>query len=277
MSFTTTPQEIIDSARIRHWTFSQLQGGDGAAFLYLNQRLRTHVAQHGAKIEGLVGTSMTYDLATIDGLLVAESSGVPVYTTTYGDGWPVHDDGGVPYVDFTEPAIAVDPFGVNGGTPGFPLPGEMIRLIAVSLLYSTPPGLLLPCDVIPEGQRFSAQPGRNPTAFVSGNRLVPNLPFYPGSSSTNSSDRWFTVSQVFISYVALQTLANLTDPLNLPAVLVDALIADMAAYLAYQAKDCPAADKKDFAAEALRCTQLIKDGALDMLNEPLNSNVHYLG
>lgn len=275
--FTTTPGQIIDAARVRHWAFSHLKGGDGAALLYLNHRLRTHLAAHGAKIEGLVGTSVTYALATIDGVLVAEDAGVPVYSTTYGDGWPVHDDGGVPYVDFTEPAIAGDPFGEHGGTPGFPLPAEMIRLIDVTLEYGQPPGLLIPCDVIPEARRLSKLPGRNPSAFVSGNRLVPLLSFYPSDASNNASDRWYTVTRIFLSYVGIQTLSSLEDLLNLPAVLVDALVADVAVFFAYQVKEVPAAERVGFAKEAERCGALIADAALDMLNEPQQSTVIFTG
>ncbi len=274
--FTTTVQAIVDSARIRHWAFADSQVGDGALLLYVNQRLRTHLSAYGAKIEGLVGTTMEYDLATVAGLLVAEVAGVPQYTTAYQDGWPIHLDGsGVPYYDTSEPQIATDPFGEHGGTPGFPLPNDMIRLIAVALTYDNPPGMLMPCMVVPEASRFSTLPGRNPSAFVSGNRLVPLFPYATGTE--NTGDRWFSVASIQISYVAVQTLSALSSVLNVPTVLAEALIADVAAFLAYQSKAMTGAERAAFANEAARVAKQISDSALDMLNEPQQSSVQYRG
>ena len=240
---TATVRGLIDSARTRHWAFSDLQAGDGPALLFLNSRLRTHLAQHGAKIEGLVGTAMQYSvpmagatlLVTNSGSILVTKWGVPLSVNTgvgipavgnaYEDGWAIHvTPGGVPYVDFSEPAIATDPFGLNGGQPGFPLPTDMIRLIAVSLSYNSNPATFIPCDVFTESERFSMMPSRNPAAFVSGNRLVPMLPL----SSGNEANRWFNVSAITISYVGVQQLQALDDVINYPIVLTEALIADLA-------------------------------------------------
>lgn len=279
MPFTVRAQEIIDGARARHWAFAELSAGDGAALLYLRQRLRTHLAQHGAQIEGLVGTSLRYTIALIAGLLVAEDAlGNPSYTTTYQDGWPIHLDAfGNPYYDTSEPMIAADPFGLHGGTPGFPLPNDMVRLTEVILEYNGPTGLLLPCDVIPEAGRLVKMPGRNPQAFVSGNRLVPNFPFYPSPASTNSGDRWFSVTGLQMAYVALPTLAALTDLLNLPGVLAEALVADLAVYFAFQAKALSQGERVAFQAVASEARAMIAAGSLDLLNEPEQSTVHYTG
>lgn len=294
----TTARVIIDSARIRHWAFSDLQVGDGAALLYLNARLRTHLALHGAKIEGLVGSSMSYSatlaqptlLVTNTGSILVTNFGVAVQTAgstnfgiwipqlavAYQDGWPVHvDANNVPYVDFSEPPIAGDPFGINGGTPGFPLPVDMIRLINVSLVFNSPVGVQIPCDVIPESQRFTSQPGRNPLAFLSGNRLVPVRVFnQPG---LNSGDRWNSVVSIQISYVGVQQLQALDDVLNIPSVLTEALIADTANYFAMLSKLCPASDKAGFATEALKVGGMIASAALDLVNEPQANTVHYMG
>jgi len=275
---TTTCAQIIDRARIRHWSFADVVLGDGAVLQYLSQRLRTHLALHGAKIEGLVNTTMTYQVATVNGLLVVEVAGVPQYTTTYQDGWPIHVDAfGVPYYDTTEPKVATDPYGLHGGTPGFPLPSEMVRLIDVSAVYGTQPGLTIPIDVIPEHGRMQSLPGRNPNAFVSGNRLVPVVP-QPGSASNpNAGDRWANVSSLIISYVALPTLALLTDYLNIPGVLVEALDADCALLMARNAKHLPANLLPTFERAASDAGLQIASAAVEMLGEPQSKSVRYKG
>ena len=290
----TTVRYLVDSARSRHWAFSDLQVGDGAALLYLNSRLRTHLAMHGAKIEGLVGTSMTYAfpvapitlLVTNTGSILTTNFGVGIQVNTgigipavgqpYQDGWPVHlSPNNVPYSDFTEPPIAGDPFGAHGGTVGFPLPADMIRLINVTLVYSSPVGLQIPCDVIPEAQRFSVQPGRNPTAFLSGNRLVPVQVY--NQSGLNSGDRWSNVTNIQLSYVGVQTLQALDDVLNMPSVLTEALIADLASYFANLSKLVSAADKAIFGNTAKETAAMISGAALDMVNEPQQNMVQYKG
>lgn len=288
----TTVRFLVDSARSRHWAFSALQGGDGPALLYLTQRLATRVAMHGAAIEGLIGTSMQYTVPLPTGsLLVTDSgsilttnfgvsiitnlgTGVPQVGAAYQDGWPIQlTPGGIPYVDFSAPPLAGDPFGLNGGIPGFPLPTEMVRLIAVSLAYNANPATFIPCDVVTESQRFSMMPSRNPAAFVSGNRLVPMLPL----DANNQADRWFNVTKVMISYVAVQRLQTLDDVLNIPAVLVEGLIADLAEYFAMQSKAISAADKAMFSKKADATSATVGAAGLDMLEEGEQENVIYKG
>lgn len=271
-----TAQQIVDAARTRHWSFADLQVGDGAALRFLNTRQRVQLAQHGAKIEGIVGTSMTYAIQTVAGLLVAYLNGVPTFSTTYQDGWPVHvTGGGVPYIDTSEAPVAQDPFGAHGGTPGFPLPTDYVRMIAVALVYNSSPGLQLPCDVITEEQRFSWLPGRNPAAFVSGNRLVPLMP--NSGANNNTGDRWFNVTSLQMSYVAVQALTSLADVLRLPEVLCEALIADLAVFFGLQSPKADTADKAAFAEEAKERRITIDAAALDMLNTPVQESVLYRG
>lgn len=290
---TTTARYLVDSARSRHWSFAEVAGGDGPAVLFLNSRLRTHLASHGAKIEGLVGSTMSYTLPlsgvtllvtnagaqfiTNFGLNLAVSgTGLPQLGSAYEDGWPVHvTAGGVPYVDFSEPPIAGDPFGINGGTPGIPLPTDMIRLIAVSAIRINPPGMYAPIDVVPEMSRFSVLPGRNPTAYVSGNRLIPVRPY--NTSSANDWDPWTNLTSILISYVPMQTLSSLDDVLNLPAVLSEALIADLCQFFSMQSKACPRADRAAFIEDAEKTAAKVSVGALDLLNEPQQNNVVYNG
>ncbi len=279
MFTSTTCQQIIDRARLRHWTFTDIALGDGAVLQYLSQRLRTHLARHGATIEGMVNTTMTYQIGAQAGLLVALVGGVPVYTTTYQDGWPVQIIGGVPTVVTTGPMIATDPYGVHGGTPGFPLPSEMVRLIDVSLTLTNPPSLVIPCDVIREHGRIQQQPGRNPMAFVSGNRLVPMFAFAGSSANPtpNTNDRWFSVSTLTMSYVALPTLQTLTDYLNIPAVLVEALDADCALLMARQSKTCPAASVAGFEKDAAQAATLGGLAGLELVHEPEQETIIYHG
>jgi len=269
----TTVAELIDAARIRHWSFADLVLGDGAALLFLNARQRVHLANHGAQIEGLVGTSMSYATSiTSTGTLVGLVSGVPVYGTTFEDGYAAHLDGsGVPYIDTSEAPLATDPFGLSGGTPGFPLPTDFVRLINVALIYTN--SVVIPCDVIPERARHTTLPGRNPAAFVSGNRLVPL--FANAVATNNSGDRWYNVTSVQISYVAVQTLSALTDVVTLPTVLCEALTADLAAMMASQSKVCPVVDKQILIAEAQRSAAMVAEASLDMIDSAQNTSVLY--
>lgn len=285
----TVARTIVDSARTRHWSFGAVEAGDGPALLFINSRLRTHLGQHGAKIEGLIGTTMQYVvplptgtlLVTTTGAILATNygqqivtntgTGTPQVTSAYQDGWPIQMSGNIPYVDFSQPPLAADPFGLYGGTPGFALPTDMIRLISVALIYTN--NAIIPCDVIPESQRFTTLPGRNPACFLSANRLVPVQPLSTGNTNT----RWNNVSAIQISYVGIQTLLTLDDVLNLPAVLVEALIADVAVYFAMQSKTMALNEKMLFRTEADRCASLIANVALDLVNEPEVSMVHYTG
>jgi hypothetical protein len=118
----------------------------------------------------------------------------------------------VPYVDFTQPPIALDPFGATGGTPGFPLPTEFIRLINITAasLYDAQ----MQVEVMPESRRAAA-PQRVLAVFISGNRIVP---IREGVSSLQRP--WIDVVSVTISYIAMQTLAAMTDVVTLPLQLV---------------------------------------------------------
>lgn len=267
-----TVQHLIDSARLRHWSFANIALGDGAALLYLQSRQLAHLAEHGAAIEGLVGTTVQYDTAlqTTGTFVALDANGVPFYSTTLEDGYAVHLDGnGVPYIDTSEAPLAVDPFGASGGTPGFPLPSDMLRLISVACIYTN--NRIIPCDVIPERMRFTTLPGRNPNAFVSGNRLVPLLPLSEG----NSGDRWFSVRAVQISYVPIQTLTALDDEVLIPAVLCDALVADLALMFANQSEKCPAKDCAAIEREAERCAARIAVAADDMLDSVQHNSIVY--
>lgn len=270
---STTPRDLIDAARTRHWAFSSINFGDGAALLFLNQRQREHLAAGGSDIEGLVGTAVQYAVSAngITGLLVSFVGGVPILAADGANGWVVHiDDDGVPFVDGTEPMIAADPLGEQ---QGFPLPTEMVRLINVMLVYQS--GQFIPCTITNERLRLDALPNRNPTVFIAGNRLIPMRNTYPNSQ--NTSDRWQSVTAIQISYVAIDTLRTLDDTVSLPVVLCGAMIADLAHYFAMQSKEVSTAERAQFRDEADRSAAMFREVSLNLLSSPTDGMVDYKG
>lgn len=261
---TKRVRDLIDGARIRHWSFADTKLGDGACVLFLNDRQIAHIAAHGAAIAALVGSALEVSLEAQAGRLVALLDGVPTYTSTYEDGWATHiDDDGVPYVDFTEAKIAGDPFGENGGVPGFPLPSDMVALINVSGVYGTD-GRLVPINVVQEHEAALRGPrSRDLAAFISGNRLVPIMPL--SAASTNTGDRWFDITALRVSYVGIQQFGTLDDVIMLPSVLCDALTADLCVLLANQSPNCPPVDKAAFAREAAAAFEKVGTLGNDML------------
>jgi hypothetical protein len=274
-----TARYLIDSARIRHHAFSDVNLGDGAALLFLNQRQREHLAKPGSTIEGLVGTTMQYTVGTGSptGLFISASNGVPFLAAANGDGWCLHQDiNGVPYVDPGEPQISCDPIGRAGSPQGFPLPGEMVRLVNVALVFGPqPPGGFIPCQIVNERARMTTMPGRDPAAFVSNNRLVPLMPMPAGTN--NSGNRWYIVSAIQLSWVPVADIQSLDDQLQLPQILCGALIADLAALMANQSKVLSSAEKVQFTEAANQSGVIIQKAAMDMLDSPQSKTVNYRG
>jgi len=267
---TITVQQLIENARVRHPAMMRVAFPEGALLLFLNQKQRTTLLKFGEKIEPLVGVAR--QVATvIAGALVGSDAGVPYYITTSGDGFPVGSDGGVPYVDFAGVPIALDPFGSSGGTPGFPLPAEFIKLINVTTatLYNA----AQPVVILPEARR-GASPQRELAVFVSGNRMVPIR-----QGAAPYSDRWTDVLSVSISYIAMQTLSALSDVLTLPLQLVDVLEAALAERLAMAV---PAAEMSDrirlsFAQERENAEAEMMEAATEILGEVTTSHVIFNG
>lgn len=268
---TTRVRDLIDSARSRHWSFADTKLGDGALVLFLNTRQLAHLAAHGAAIEGLVGSTYEVPLVPQSGRLVALLDDVPTFTDTFEDGWATHiDDDGVPYSDFTEPKIAGDPFGTNGGVAGIPLPTDMVRLIAVTVVWGSE-GRVLPVDVINEREAPTHRPSRDMAAFISGNRLVPSFALASG----NTGDRWFSATALRVSYVGVQLFGTLDDIVMLPSVLCDAIIADLCVLLANQSKACPPVDKRAFVEDATRSSAMVAAAGSDMLESVQTHHVKH--
>lgn len=269
---SVTPRDLIDSARTRHWAFSSINFGDGAALLFLNTRQRELLAAAGSDIEGIVGTTVQYACGTaITGLLISYTGGVPIVAADDADGWVVHvDEDGVPFVDNNEPQIGGDPL---GSRQGFPLPQEMVRLINVMLIYNN--SQFIPLSVTNERMRMNALPARNPVAFVAGNRLVPMRSQTP--NTLNTSDRWQSVRGIQISYVAVETLRSLDDAVMLPVVLTGAMIAELAHFFAMQSKEVTPSERAMFRDEADRAAAAFREASINLLNSPMDSTVNYTG
>lgn len=267
---TMTVLQLIENARVRHPAMMRVAFPDGALLLFLNQRQRTTLLKFGEEVEPLVGQAQ--QVATvIAGALVGQVAGVPYYVTTSGDGYPVQSVGGVPYVDFTQLPISLDPFGATGSQPGFPLPTEFIKLINV--VASSAYNAAMPVAILAESRR-AASPQRTLAVFISGNRLVPirqgALPF---------SDAWTDVLSVTVSYIAMQTLALMTDLITLPLQLIDVLEAALAERLALAvpANEMSDAIRRQFTSERVDAEARMKDAAALVLSEVTQSHVQFNG
>ncbi len=178
----------------------------------------------------------------------------------------------MPYVNFTEAAIAGDPFGEHGGTPGFPLPDDFLKLVKVACVYNDQ--RIGPVDLNTESARTDRVRGGVPTAFVSGNRLVPLRPLASG----NSGDIWArSILSIQLSYVALPRLTSWDTPLVLPAALTEALIAGMVETLAFSTPTMSAGERTGFSTAARQAEEAISSFSLDVTGTAMRSSVLYRG
>lgn len=266
-----TAQELIDGARIRHWSFADTVLGDGAAVLYLNQRIRTLLLRYRNALRSLINT--TAETATVvSGLLVGvDADGVPYTLSTLEDGYAVHLDGdGVPYVDTSDAPIATDPFGASGGTPGFPLPTDAIALFSVFVVYQD--GSTGDVDIVEEALRNHGAPAHNAAAFISGNRIIPIRPAVAGAR-----DIWSSVTAVQTSYLALPSITALADAVPLPPAIDEVLIANLCEMFAMQSPKCPRPDREAFIVKARTAEQELDLMALDIVGDMQVSTVIYEG
>jgi hypothetical protein len=260
--------DLIDAARIRHWSFTDVALGDGAVLLYLNQRQRAYMAQYGASLEGILGKSSQNPVNSATAVRVALSNGVPLFTAGVLDGYlQQYTIDGFPFYDTGTVLIAGDPFQQAGGTAGFPMPADLLRLISVGLIHQ---GINIPCELIAENERFERVPGRHPSAYLSNNRLIPITRAAP----MPTSDRWFGVTSIVISYVPVPPVLTATaSVVVLPDVLGEALTSDVAALFAGQSRDCTPIERAAFRNEATRCAAAIAEAASDMLGAVQQSSI----
>lgn len=266
-----TAQELIDGARLRHWSFTDTVLGDGAAVLFLNQRLRTLLLRFRNALRPLVNVSVQ-TAAVITGTLIGiDEDGLPYYLTTIDDGYAIRlDGGGVPYFDTSEAPISLDPFGASGGTPGFPLPTDAVAFFSFSVTYQD--GSSGEVDVVDEALRHMGPPGHNPAAFISGHRIVPITPAQPGGQ-----DVWTSVTSCTTSYLPLPSVTALGDAVAIPSVLAEVVIVDLCELLAMQSVQCPKPDRTAFIAAARRAELELDAMALDVVGDLQVSSVIYEG
>lgn len=268
---STTALDLIEAARLRHWSFTDTALGDGAAVRFLNHRFRTLLLRYREALRSLTNETVQ-TAAVVSGILVGiDADGVPFFTSTIEDGYALHlDADGVPYLDTSDSPVSLDPFGVNGGTPGWPLPVDAIALYSVAAVYQD--GSTGKIDVVEEATRHQGPPGYNPAVFLSGNRFVPIQ-----TVATGTEGPWTSVTAVQLNYLPVPTIAALTDVVALPAALLETVLAALVELFAMQSADCPLADRRQFTADARRAEQDLDAFALDIVGDLQVSSVLYEG
>lgn len=269
---TLTVAEVIDRARSRSPFFAmEDNANEGALVAAIEDRQRTLLLKFGGAVQGLVTTSVEI-AAVINGILVGSDDGVPYFLTTYQDGWPVHSEGGVPYVDFSEVPIAGDPFGENGGTPGFPLPADFVKLVDSVVVYDD--SRIGPLNIVGEPQRLARTRWATPTAFLNGNRLVPIRPL----AENNASDVWAqSIASIQLSYVAAPRVRTRSDTITLPAPLLEALITHLCDVLCAFASTMPEPQKARFAKLAAAAEDAIDGFSGDLTDTASTNSVTFRG
>lgn len=278
---TVSAQDLIDLARIRHHAFADVALGDGAAVLFLNHRQRHLLLRYRDQLRGMVNSTFK-QAGVINGVLVGLDANGNLYTlATLTDGFAVHvDGGGNLYVDPTEAPVAFDPLGVRGGTgAGWPLPTDLIAIFNAFASLQGPnagdPPINVPVEIVDERDQHIEPQGHYLTAYLSGARLVPIR--YPMAVITTTQDPWNSVTGVTLSYLPLQTIAKLTDPVKVPAPLVEPLIANLAELFAKSCKACTPAERKMFADDARKAEGEIDITGYDVMGDAQTTHVIYEG
>jgi hypothetical protein len=270
MASSLTIGRIIDIARARHPLFASM-AADGVIVSAIDAKQRTIVLQLGGAIDGLLSTTVQIAVGASGAVVGVDALGIPFYSSTGADGWPVAVDPlGIPYIDTSTAVVTTDPFGKNGGTPGFPLPADFLKLIKCTVVYSD--NRIGAVDVVNESARLdNPRPGR-PTAFVSGNRLVPVRPLATG----NSGDPWSqNIASIQLSYVELPVSESMDDPVILPATLTECLVATAANTFATYVPGMSAMDRQRFASDVVAAEAAVGAYSSDMLGSAVTTSVQY--
>jgi len=272
-ALTLTTRDIVDNARMRHHLFADVEMPDGAAILWVNQRERYLLLTYRDGLKG-VATKTVRTIATLPA--PGYRIGVTPRGTPYlldadeqpGDGYAVYlsDWTKAPYIDQAGVPIADKPL-----DDGWPLPVEVISTMAMKAQFSG--GDELPIAIKLENERTVGLPGRQLTAFASGNRVAPmQRPGYPMASTG-----WGSVLATELSYIPLTRITNICCLVSFPAVLAEALVAGLAERFAKQAKGCTPAEQAQFANEARMAEKLLDDASSDILGELPSRSVVFKG
>lgn len=268
---STTVQQLIDDARLRHWSFADVQLPDGAALRRVMEHQRALLLALTDDVGPLIGTTQQIAATVSGGLVGVDSVGTPYYLTTTGTGYAVLlDASSIPYIDLTGAAISFDPFGVDGAERGFPLPSSLLRLLQLTVVMKS--GDKLPVELVEERVQLEAVGSRTFRAFISGNRVVPIR-----QGSAPFSDAWDSVSAVRLAYVACPTLTALSNTLTLPDPCLSALTAGLAELFAGASKHCPESDKRRFEQQRRDADALVSQSAGLMLTDVVSTHVVYRG
>lgn len=232
-----TVQEVIDRARVRHFSFSD--GNEGAAVQFCDEAQRVILLSIIKTAEAIIGATEEIDVEGTVTLVAVDSLGVPYFTTTVEDGYAIRfDANNVPYVDVSEPFVS-DPFGSTGDTPGLPLPTDLLRIISVSAMTLDSDITPREIEVLPQEtvQKAATRSG-GLRAFVSANRLIP--------IRTAEADAWARVTSIRLGFVQCPALTALSDLITIPTPCIHTLTAHLAEWMAVQSAKCPQADKRWF-------------------------------
>lgn len=264
----STVQAIIDAARIRHWSFTDVQMPDGAIVAYLDDRQRKILLAIIKAVEALQGETSEVTTDLVGATLIAlDDNGNPYYTTTVEDGYVIRfNSNNVPYVDTSTPFI-LDPFGSSGSVPGFPLPDDLLRLTSVTAISTQQQNPVRPLEVnIIEQRNADARGGSlQLRAYISAARIVP--------VRSADTDPWSTVTSLRISMVRCPRLTSMTDLITLPTACEGALTAAAAEMLATASRTCSEPDKRRFESQRKEADALLVEEAENILDSITTSGV----
>jgi hypothetical protein len=268
---STTLLQLIDRARVKHPAFTDVQMPEGAAVAFANERQRTILLMVIDEIEALIGQATEIQTGTSDGVLIAfDDNGDPYYADSSETGYATKfDANNVPYIDTDNP-ITLDPFGSAGDSPGFPLPGSLLRLISVQAM--TPDNTVIPRAVdILEERTASTGTLRGPKlyAYINGARLIP--------VRQSDSDIWSTVTSIRLGVVLTPSVAALTDTIMLPDPLIDVLTAHLCEFFSTAARNCSDRDKDRFERQRKEADARLIEIADEILSSVTTNSVVFRG
>lgn len=259
-----TVASLLERARGRFWAFSDAQMPDGVALQFVNERQRSTLLLVIDSVDSLIGVTQQITVQGTETLVALDDDGVPYYSTTTEDAYPIRfDEDDVPYIDTDQPIIR-DPYGEFGDVPGLPLREDILRLISV-VARDGNSSRESSVEVLAEEVAVSSAGRTGLRAFISANRLVP--------VRTSASDLWSQVTTLKLSMVLCPTLTALTDEVTLPTALVDVIVAQIAEFLASASPRCTEADRKRFERQAEKAEAVLRATADELLSQVVQSHV----
>lgn len=265
MASPVTVQQIVDTARSRHWTFNDVLMPDGAIVQHLNEKQRILLLTVIDEVEALIGETQDVEVDGTGTLIALDDDGAPYFTTTRQTAYAIRMSGGVPYIDLTDPFV-VDPFGEDGDVPGIPLSEDLLRLVSVQALLDD--DRMLPVKILDMTTAVSS-PSRGLVAFINANRLVPHRV----TGSGGITDSWTHVVALRIAQVRCPSIAAMADTMTMPIALVSALTASVAEFLSTAAREISEADKRRFERQRAEAEAALIANADEVLSKVMTNSV----